>query len=144
MHDFENEYPAVSPHGTALARHLAGILDNVFAGILALIAAKQVDEENIYLQGVVAVGVYLSYYFVFEVLTSRSVGKLVTGLKVIDFDGKKCTTKQVAIRTAFRLLEVNPFLLGALPAAVQILFTPTKQRMGDRVARTVVVFSRRC
>ena len=135
--------PYISPRGTTLARHIAGILDNLIACILAIVAVKLVDEENVPLQAVVAIAAYLGYYFLFESLTSRTVGKLVTGLKVMDFDGERCSLKQTVIRTLFRLLEVNPFLLGALPAAIRIIWSRNKQRFGDKVANTVVVFSRR-
>jgi uncharacterized RDD family membrane protein YckC len=38
-----------------------------------------------------------------------------------------------------RLVEVNPLLLGALPAGISILATERKQRIGDLQAGTVVV-----
>ena len=138
---YEDE-PYFSPKGTTLPRHIAGIVDNVIACILAVIAAKQVDAENIAMQAVLAVSAYLGYYFAFEIFTSRSVGKLLTGLKVIDFDGDRCSIKQVLIRTLFRLVEVNPFLLGALPAAIRIIWSRHKQRFGDKFANTVVVRAR--
>ena len=135
--------PYISPQGATLARHIAGILDNLIACFLAVVVAKQIDEENLLLQFAAAVLAYLGYYFAFEAAISRSVGKLLTGLKVVDFDGERCTLKQTAIRTLFRLLEVNPFLLGGLPAAVRIVWSRNKQRFGDKAAKTVVVFSRR-
>jgi len=138
-----DEEPHISPRGTTLARHIAGILDNVLACILAIVAAKQIDAENMPLQAVAATAAYLSYYFLLESITSRTIGKLVTGLKVMDFDGERCSLKQTVIRTFFRLVEVNPFLLGPLPAAIRIIWSRNKQRFGDKVARTVVVFSRR-
>ncbi|MFT7630604.1 MAG: putative RDD family membrane protein YckC [Mariniblastus sp.] len=142
-HEYD-EVPYVSPQGATLARHIAGILDNLIACVLAVIIVKQMDAPSVPLQAIAVVTVYLGYYFLFESITSRSMGKLLTGLKVIDFDGERCSLKQTCIRTLFRLLEVNPFLLGALPAAVRIIGSRNKQRFGDKVAGTVVVFSRRC
>ncbi|MEL7498331.1 MAG: RDD family protein [Planctomycetota bacterium] len=133
------EEPYFSPQGTTMPRHIAGLVDNVVACVLAVIAAKQVDAENIPMQAVLAISAYLGYYFVFEILTSRSLGKLLTGLKIVDFDGNRCSIKQVTIRTLFRLIEVNPFLLGALPAAIRIIWSRNKQRFGDKFANTVVV-----
>lgn len=135
--------PTVSPGGTALARHLAGIVDSIIAAILAVIAAKQIDEQSPYIQISVAVSAYLAYFFLFEIAISRTPGKLLTGLKIIDFEGKRCNVRQTIIRTLFRLLEVNPFLLGFLPAAIRILFSRNKQRFGDWVAGTIVVFARK-
>lgn len=137
------ETPHYSPHGTVLARHIASAVDNTLMIVLIVVLAKQVDEQNIPLQALVVVATYLGYFFASEALTSRTVGKLLTGLKVVDFDGERCTLSQIGIRTLFRLLEVNPLLLGAIPAAASIIFSRHKQRFGDKFARTVVVFSRR-
>lgn len=140
--NFGYEEPYFSPHGVTLQRHIAGSMDCFIASILAVFAAKQVDAENIPMQAVIASFAFLGYYFLFEVATSRSIGKLLTGLKVVDFDGERCSVKQVAIRTLFRLVEVNPLLLGATPAAMRILWSRNKQRFGDKVANTVVVRAR--
>jgi len=140
---FHQEEPYISPLGTTLARHIASGVDNILMGVLAIVLIKQIDEDNIPLQAIVMVVTYLGYFFISEWLTSRTIGKLMTGLKVVDFDGDRCTMQQAGIRTLFRLLEVNPFLLGGLPAAVRIIFSRNKQRFGDKFARTVVVFTKR-
>lgn len=132
--------PAVSPAGTTLARHLAATLDSLLSAVLGIVVAKQYPPDWYAAQLLTMVVVYLGYYFVFESLLSTTPGKFMTGLKVLAFDGSRCTLKQVLIRTLFRLLEVNPFLLGGLPAAVRIIWTRDKQRFGDKVANTIVVF----
>jgi uncharacterized RDD family membrane protein YckC len=38
-----------------------------------------------------------------------------------------------------RILEVNPLLIGALPASIAILSSKRRQRIGDMLAGTVVV-----
>jgi len=38
-----------------------------------------------------------------------------------------------------RVLEVNPVLLGAFPAALSVVFSPKHQRFGDKLAGTIVV-----
>jgi uncharacterized RDD family membrane protein YckC len=43
------------------------------------------------------------------------------------------------VRTLARLVEVNPLLLGALPAGIAILSSSRRQRIGDWLANTVVV-----
>jgi len=132
--------PGVSPIGTTMARHIAAVLDNVLSAVLSIVVAKQLPTDWIALQIVTMVVVYLGYYFVFESLLSTTPGKLLTGLKILSFDGERCTVKQILIRTSFRLLEVNPFLLGGLPAAARIVCTRDKQRFGDKLAGTIVVF----
>ena len=134
------EEPYLSPQGTVLPRHIAGAMDNLLSMLLAVVVAKQLDDNNAIMQLVVAVAVYLLYYLFWELTTSRSIGKFATGLKVVNVDGGRCTFQQILIRTLFRLLEVNPFV-GMLPAAASIIFSRHKQRFGDKYANTFVVFS---
>jgi uncharacterized RDD family membrane protein YckC len=76
-------------------------------------------------------------------LFSRTLGKFCMGLIVVQYDGRRCTWRQAIIRTLFRFVEVNPLLLGALPAAISIIGSRHRQRFGDKVARTIVVPARR-
>ena len=135
-------YTILSTVDTVRPRHLAAAMDNVLAMVLAVLAAKSVDNSKPILQVTVLVLVFLGYYLVFELLFSRTPGKFVTGLVVVRVDGGRTTWGQVLTRTAFRLLEVNPLLLGGLPAALSILFSRHHQRIGDKVSRTLVVYSR--
>ncbi|MFO0914579.1 MAG: RDD family protein [Pirellulales bacterium] len=132
--------PSVSPDGTTTARYIAAVFDSVLAAAITIVIVKQLPEEQLPLQFAAMATVYLGYFFAFETTWSTTPGKLVTGLKVLSFDGSRCSTKQILIRTLFRLLEVNPLLLGGLPAAVRIVCTRDKQRFGDKFADTVVVF----
>jgi uncharacterized RDD family membrane protein YckC len=90
-------------------------------------------------QWVTIVGVYVGYYFVFEALFATTPGKLLTGLVVVDYEGRRCTPRQAWTRSWMRLVEVNPLVLGELPAALMILFSQYHQRFGDKLARTLVV-----
>lgn len=129
----------ISTHNTVLPRHIAAILDNVIAMILGVVAAKSVAEDQYALQSAMFVAGYLSYYFIFEAAIARTPGKLLTGLVIVRTDGSRATVRDAAIRTAFRVLEVNPACLGAIPAAVCILRSKHHQRFGDKAAGTIVV-----
>lgn len=131
--------PADSPQGTTVARHIAAVLDNLLAMLLAVVVVKQLPDEQPALQVFAMVVTYLSYYFLCELAFSSTPAKLLNGLVVRDFHGGRCSVRQTTIRTLMRLVEVNPLLLGGLPAAVRILSSRNKQRFGDRLANTVVV-----
>jgi uncharacterized RDD family membrane protein YckC len=133
------EVPAISTDGTVQARHIAAAFDLPFAMLLAVVAGKMLDEEALALQAPVVAAAFLGYYFVFECLLCRTPGKLLTGLVVTQYDGTRCTWRQTLVRTLLRVLEVNPLLFGGLPAAACIVFTRDHQRIGDAVARTIVV-----
>ena len=135
--------PVVSTDGTILPRHLAAIVDNFAAIILGFLALQAVDNELRWAQVTILVAVYILYYFLSEGLVSRTPGKLLTGLVVVQFDGQRCSWRQTLIRTSFRILEVNPLLFGAVPAALCIVFSKHRQRLGDIVADTIVVPSSR-
>ncbi len=83
---------------------------------------------------------YLAYFLIFEALFCTTPAKFMNGLVVRDFHGGRCSFRQTLVRTLFRVLEVNPALLGFLPAAARIILFRNKQRFGDKAAGTVVVF----
>ncbi len=139
-HDDSRE-PTI-PVGPIVPRYIAAALDNVVAMILGVVAAKSVSDDLPVVQVGLLIGVYLGYYFLFEAVIARTPGKLLAGLVVVQFDGARCNWHQSAVRTGFRVLEVNPILLGGIPAALIIACSRRRQRLGDKCARTIVVESR--
>jgi uncharacterized RDD family membrane protein YckC len=81
----------------------------------------------------------LLYFPIGEGLWGRTVGKLVTGMVVVDAQGRTPGLGRAILRTVTRLVEVNPFLIGGLPAGICIMLTDTSQRLGDLLAKTYVV-----
>jgi uncharacterized RDD family membrane protein YckC len=130
---------AISTAQTIQPRHLAASFDLIMVFVLIIVCAKTIGDKHPIWQAVVIVAAALGYYFLFEGIFSRTPGKLLAGLKVVGKDGRPCTWRQSFIRTAFRVLEVNPIFVGALPAALCIVFSRHNQRIGDKVARTIVV-----
>ena len=92
------------------------------------------------------VGVWLllavGYYVVGEWLWGRTLGKLVTGTVVVNAHGGSPGVGQVLVRTVARLIEVNPFLMGGVPAGIAVAMSSKKQRIGDMIANTYVVRAR--
>jgi uncharacterized RDD family membrane protein YckC len=124
--------------GTIVARHLAASGDMLIAIVLALIAGSQIPEDERLMQFGAMTAVWFGYYLVSEAVFSRTLGKLLAGLVVLQLNGTRITIRQAFVRTLFRLLEVNPVFIGALPAALCIIFSRRRQRIGDRAAGTVV------
>jgi uncharacterized RDD family membrane protein YckC len=81
----------------------------------------------------------VAYFPVTEGLWGRSLGKLVTGTIVVKRDGTPAGFGLTIVRTVLRLVEVNPFLAGGIPAGIALLCTKGKQRLGDLAAGTYVV-----
>lgn len=80
-----------------------------------------------------AIAVELSYFFLAESLTGRTLAKLLLGLRVVRRDGRPLTPQAVAARTLLRLIETNP--LGLI---VMVLSGRRRQRIGDLLGGTVV------
>lgn len=56
-----------------------------------------------------AVLICLVVYFVSEFYTGKTLGKLITGTKVISTDDDKPTTQQILYRTLSRIVPFEPF-----------------------------------
>jgi len=83
--------------------------------------------------------VTLGYFPLTEGIWGRSLGKLVTGTIVVDADGRPPGLTRAVVRTLLRLVEVNPFVAGGLPAGISVAVTKHRQRLGDLAAGTYVV-----
>ncbi|MCA9267200.1 MAG: RDD family protein [Planctomycetales bacterium] len=135
--------PAVSTVGTLVPRTQAFTIDMLLVGVLGIVAAKSLPSENMLWPTLAAAAVVAVYFVACEALLGRTPGKFLTGLVVVGFDGSRCTWEQSLVRNAYRLIEANPVLLGALPAGLSIIFSQHHQRLGDRAAKTIVVPSQR-
>jgi uncharacterized RDD family membrane protein YckC len=121
------------------SRLIAAFFDHLIAFALMLVIVGVVPEEFPVVKAVLFFLVYLSYYFVLETFWSRTMGKYLQGLVVRTTDGSLIGWKAALIRSVTRIVEVNPLLLGGLPAGIAIISSERKQRIGDLLAGTLVV-----
>lgn len=121
------------------ARLIAVFIDHLMAAALMLFVVALVPERYAVIKAVCFFLVYLAYFVVLEALWSRTVGKYFQGLVVRKLDGSPCDWKGAVIRSGLRIIEVNPLLLGGIPAGIVVITTPRKQRLGDLLAGTVVI-----
>ena len=80
---------------------------------------------------------WVTYYAVLEGLFGATIGKGLAGLRVTDVGGRRIGPQAAIVRNLARLIDVLPFayLLGG----ILTLATRQHQRLGDRLAGTVVV-----
>ena len=121
------------------ARLIAVFIDHLIACALMLFAVALVPEDFPVVKAVFFFLIYLAYFVVLEALWSRTFGKFFQGLMVRKLDGSRCDWKAALIRSVLRIVEVNPLLLGGLPAGIVIVASQRKQRIGDLLAGTLVV-----
>jgi uncharacterized RDD family membrane protein YckC len=120
-------------------RFIAAFLDNLIGFAFMMVVAVLIPERFPIIKFIFYILIYFAYFIVFEALWSRTLGKYFQGLIVRKLDGSRCDWKTALIRGAARVIEVNPILLGGLPAGLIILSSERKQRLGDILAGTVVV-----
>ena len=65
---------------------------------------------NSYADEALYLGLVLVYYFALEATIGQTVGKLLTGLRVVRPDGDRPSVSAVAIRTVVRLVDWLPLL----------------------------------
>jgi len=121
------------------ARLIAVFIDHLIAFALTMLVLAFVPESLPMVKAVFFFLIYLAYFVLLEALWSRTLGKFFQGLVVRKLDGSRCDWKAALIRSALRIVEVNPLLLGGLPAGLVIITSERKQRIGDILAGTLVV-----
>lgn len=84
--------------------------------------------------GFLVIGVTVAHTALAEFATARSLGKWVTGLYVLDPQGKPAKPMASLVRSVARVFDLFvPLML------IVIFITPARQRLGDILARSVVV-----
>jgi uncharacterized RDD family membrane protein YckC len=120
------------------ARIIDGILISIVAWVLAAVFGA---SSNIMVTGLFSGVLMFGYFVAMEVSQGRTLGKMLLGLSVHGPGGApKPDLKQSAIRNAFTLLTIVPYVGGLLAViayiviAVTINNSPTKQGKHDEMA----------
>ena len=79
------------------------------------------------------------YFIIMEAMLGATVGKMVLGIRVVKLDGSPIGWSDSIVRNLFRIIDHIPYGIPYLLGAILIWTSPIKQRLGDRVAHTVVV-----
>ena len=59
--------------------------------------------------GLLAVAIWLTYFFVSEAVSGQTIGKRMTKLRVVMRDGRPAPANAIAARTVLRLIDVVPY-----------------------------------
>ncbi|MGZ4864359.1 MAG: RDD family protein [Halobacteriota archaeon] len=89
--------------------------------------------------GVISALIYLLYFVVLQGAYGQTVGKMAVKIKVVREDGSKISYVDALVRTILALIDLIPYFIPYLLGAILIWTSDTKQRLGDRVAHTVVI-----
>jgi uncharacterized RDD family membrane protein YckC len=120
------------------ARIIDGLLVGIVSWLLALVFGA---SSNVLVTGLFSGVLMFAYFVAMEVTQGRTLGKSLLGLRVHGPGGApKPDLKQSAIRNAFTLLTVVPYVGGLLAViayiviAITINNSPTKQGKHDELA----------
>jgi uncharacterized RDD family membrane protein YckC len=130
-------------HEPVLPRYLAASLDMMLASFAFAVVGKSLPDSLPLLQLAGGIVAFFAYFILPEWLLTTTFGKLLMGLRVVQLNGTRITLRQALVRNGWRIVEVNPLLLGGMPAGAIILFSENRQRIGDMIAGTLVVTSGR-
>jgi uncharacterized RDD family membrane protein YckC len=134
--------PLRIPPAPIRKRFTAGLVDSLIVGLLwlvAIIATRQATESQLWLNaGSLAVLNFL-YYFLQESLFAATVGKSLSGLRVVGNNGDPASMRESFLRNALRFVDWLPafYALGA----VMIATSADRRRLGDMVAGTTVTLN---
>lgn len=130
-------------------RFLALLIDAVVVAIatcpltIVAIAASDGDSTSFNGTGAAINGlnfvISTAYYVIMETTRGATVGKMALGLKVVKLDGSRPDWGASIVRNLLRIVDVLPVFLPYLVGAILVWTSPRRQRLGDRVANTMVV-----
>jgi uncharacterized RDD family membrane protein YckC len=116
-------------------RLIAFLLDSIlFVPVGAVVVYSIGRGRPIFWLALIALG--LTYFFLCETLSGQTLGKRVTGLRVVRIDGRPLNPRSVAARTVLRLVDQQ--LANLVGMITMILTGQRRQRLGDLAARTAV------
>jgi membrane protease YdiL (CAAX protease family) len=135
-----------SPYASTMVRAGALLVDDTvwFVGaLIALAIPPAVAGDNFYddhetLAGLFVIAVaslWFNYFLVCEWRWGRTLGKQAMGIRVLADDGGPVSFGAASIRNLMRLVDFFLFLIGPILIAA----SRRHQRLGDRLAHTVVV-----
>jgi uncharacterized RDD family membrane protein YckC len=149
-------YTPPSPLGDLGSRIVAGIVDYIIIGIVAVIlsiflivpwAMTGLGMMGTFgaagwfsgMWGIVGIMwlLWLIYFTYFEGTSGQTIGKKFTHIKVIKEDGSKCDFGSALVRNILRIIDHLPFLY--ILGIILIAATEKKQRLGDMLGKTIVV-----
>jgi uncharacterized RDD family membrane protein YckC len=126
------EAPPLPPFAPLRLRILAGLVDLAPSAIL-IVPLSLVGGGWGFVGGMLLA---CAYFAVLEARDGRSLGKRLLHLRVLQLDGRPCTTLAAVLRNVFRLIDAFPGFYAV--ALVSLAGSPRKQRIGDQAAGTSV------
>jgi uncharacterized RDD family membrane protein YckC len=129
---------AQSQMASVTARGGAWLVDIAASLVVAAVVSTVVGVVSGTLADLVFLLVPVGWYVVSEAVWSRTPGKSVAGIRVVDTNGDDIGARAAVVRNVTKIVGGSSFLL-ILAGVVFIADSLENQRLGDRWADTLVV-----
>jgi uncharacterized RDD family membrane protein YckC len=142
---------AVSPYVSLPTRVVVRILDSAlfFAvaivgsllgrGILAVSGATE-SVWNIHVPFFASIALWALTWALFEGLVGQTLMQRLIGVRVVDANGNNPSLGQAVLRSLLYVMDAFPLFI---PALISFSTSPTNQRIGDRLAKTFMIYDKR-
>jgi uncharacterized RDD family membrane protein YckC len=122
-------------------RFISFLIDTIILGLLigvigSILGFGVVSQTAGWGFGLLSFIIFLAYFTYLEGSRGQTIGKMVTKIKVVGEDGEMISMNQAFTRNILRVIDG---LLAYLIGAILIWRSDKKQRLGDRIAKTVVI-----
>jgi len=118
------------------------IIDNIIVGIIigaigSGIGFGMMTQRMVpWWIGLLYFVIYVGYFTLLEGSKGQTIGKMVTKIKVVREDGGQIDMNQALTRNILRIIDgLFAYLIGA----ILIWRSDKKQRLGDNIAKTIVI-----
>ncbi len=116
------------------------VLGLIFSALGSILGVRGMQGEMIpWYWGLLYFVIYIAYFTILEGSKGQTVGKMITRIKVVREDGRPIDMNQAFTRNFLRIIDG---VFGYLIGAILIWRSDKQQRLGDSMARTVVVKAR--
>ena len=123
-------------------RFVSIIIDNIIVGIIigaigSGIGFGMMTQRMVpWWIGLFYFVIYVGYFTLLEGSKGQTIGKMVTKIKVVKEDGGQIDMNQALTRNILRIIDgLFAYLIGA----ILIWRSDKKQRLGDNIAKTIVI-----
>lgn len=122
-------------------RLISFLIDTIVLGVLigaigSILGFSVVSGTAGWGFGLLSFIIFLAYFTYMEGSNGQTIGKMVTKIKVVREDGGKIDMNQAFTRNILRVIDgLFAYLIGA----ILIWRSDKKQRLGDRIAKTIVI-----
>jgi phosphoenolpyruvate carboxykinase (GTP) len=127
-----SEYRPPFPFASLRTRCLAGLIDLAITLVVVVACALVLSNGGV----IVGVLLVIAAFAYLEARSGRTPGKAIMGIRVLQLDGRPCTTLAAVVRNAFRVIDGFPGIY--LIALTSVAGSKRRQRLGDQAAGTSV------